>query len=458
MGEGVIEQEIFLGGGRNIKPRSADEVRGVLVDYVEVRFHGVFHTSTFASHWISCLETVDDVHRDGAGDVDQLDLGFPGEEPAIHAPGLVLRRLLYVHMHVAPAGSDQGLVEAVLVIRGQHDDATLLRGGPVQGVEQAREGDTASPAALGRGGALHEDGVHVLEQEHGPRRRRPQQLCQVVVVHVLVGKVHQTHVQAQLTCQHLCEGRLATTGRAIQQVPTPVRNACIVVPICRFRRKEVAHVFDNIVRKILVQHDGVSVATILAYRLRPHGHPHVFHVNVDPSFAVIFQHRAQGRRHKALQWLGVCGPKHPQHDRLRIFLVLRVLGTELWLLHVLRNPNLVSQPFVVFPDEGVGEGLQVRLVVERGRLRLTAEPMGHHLLERWLGPRLCRHQKSACLNLTTCANVVNHVIVVLVRIVKCHGNLAMLLEKLVEASIGHAEQLPAKSANGAHHRQRNSEI
>mmetsp|Transcript_15219 Transcript_15219/g.45052 ORF Transcript_15219/g.45052 Transcript_15219/m.45052 type:complete len:230 (+) Transcript_15219:1958-2647(+) len=222
-------------------------------------------------------------------------------------------------MDVTAPRAYQRLVEAVLVARRQHDDATLLRRGAVERVQEPREGDAAAPPPLVRAcPSLHEDCVDVLEQQHGACRRGPQQLREVVVVHLAVGQVHEADVETQLASEDLREGGLAAAWRSVQQVAPAVRNARVVVPIGGGLREEVAHVLDNVIREALVKHNGVAVAPLPRNRLCPHGHPHVLDVNVHRALAVLLQHRLQRRGQELLQDAAIRGPPHGQRDRLGV--------------------------------------------------------------------------------------------------------------------------------------------
>mmetsp|Transcript_7689 Transcript_7689/g.24424 ORF Transcript_7689/g.24424 Transcript_7689/m.24424 type:complete len:200 (+) Transcript_7689:707-1306(+) len=148
------------------------------------------------AHGGARAEAVRGVRPEGAGRVGGGDLRLPGEEALEHPPRLVLRGLVHQDVDIAAAWPDERLVEAVLVISGHDDDAALLRRRSVERVQQAREGDAASPIptlVLG-GSTLNKDGVDILEQQHGPPRSRPEQLREVVVVHVVVGEVHEADV------------------------------------------------------------------------------------------------------------------------------------------------------------------------------------------------------------------------------------------------------------------------
>ena len=186
-----------------------------------------------------------------------------GEEAEEHGGHLVAGGVADHDLDVAAARADEGGVEALDVVGGHHEEAALLGGDAVDGVEEAREGD-ARRAVAGRPLelALGEDGVDVLEDDDGVAWGVAEQRREAVVVHALVGEREDAHVEAERARQHLAEGGLAAAGRAVEEVAAAVGDAQVSVPLARI--KELARVFDQVLGQAVVEHDRVDGARLLA--------------------------------------------------------------------------------------------------------------------------------------------------------------------------------------------------
>ena len=199
--------------------------------------------------------------REPAGEAAGLVLAA-GEEAEEHAHHLLPRGVADHHLDVAAARPDEGGVEALDVVGGHHEDAPLLRGDAVDGVEQAREGDGARVARRPLQLAVGEDRVHVLEDHDRPARGVAHQRRQPVVRHALVGKGEHAHVEPQRAGEDLAEGGLAAARGAVEEVAAAVRDAEVGVPLAR--REELARILDEVLGQVVIQHDRVEGPRLLA--------------------------------------------------------------------------------------------------------------------------------------------------------------------------------------------------
>ena len=68
-------------------------------------------------------------------------------------------------------------------------------------------------------------------------------MIELVVGKPSFGQVEQTDVKVEVASKRCDEGRLATTGRAVQQVTSPIRDATFRIPTVAL--EESLHIADD---------------------------------------------------------------------------------------------------------------------------------------------------------------------------------------------------------------------
>mmetsp|Transcript_20154 Transcript_20154/g.34985 ORF Transcript_20154/g.34985 Transcript_20154/m.34985 type:complete len:392 (+) Transcript_20154:1087-2262(+) len=111
---------------------------------------------------------------------------FAGIKTQKHTFHLVFGGEFQLQLHVAAARADQRRIEAFNVICRHEQQSSFLGSHTVEGVQQATEGHAGAAATFvvavfGRGGALHEDSIHILENDDAVVRRVAQVFSNSVI-------------------------------------------------------------------------------------------------------------------------------------------------------------------------------------------------------------------------------------------------------------------------------------
>mmetsp|Transcript_116996 Transcript_116996/g.325303 ORF Transcript_116996/g.325303 Transcript_116996/m.325303 type:complete len:336 (-) Transcript_116996:367-1374(-) len=176
------------------------------------------------------------------------------EEAREHPVELQLRREADVDVEVYPAGPHQRPRKPPEVVRRHEHDPLLRRDDAVQGVEEAAEAHPHHPGVrtrrVGRC-CLADREVNVFEQNQAPRRHHRQKVLHPVVRHAGITQVKDADVVSEFAGESCDERRLAATGRAVQEVAAPVRNASVEIPF--LAGQELLHIPQDLPGGVAIQ-------------------------------------------------------------------------------------------------------------------------------------------------------------------------------------------------------------
>mmetsp|Transcript_52365 Transcript_52365/g.150090 ORF Transcript_52365/g.150090 Transcript_52365/m.150090 type:complete len:237 (-) Transcript_52365:47-757(-) len=182
--------------------------------------------------------------------------GAEGVKLREHSRDLLVARVREFDVHVGSPVADQRRIQALPVVCGQNEDLTICLADTIESVQKSRECEGRVLDELLAVSA--ENRIDVLEDQDRFLGRLVDSGPERVVGQIRVGQVHVADVVLKVGRQSLNQGGLAGSRDSIEEVPPLMLDPMLFVPLPGIWPHEFLHVRQQLIFRVLLQHDRVQ--------------------------------------------------------------------------------------------------------------------------------------------------------------------------------------------------------